>query len=183
MDKGKFFLTDYGSYNNGTQFEFGHWVDLNEYDDVEELNDYIQEHFVNADKKSPLDNFGSKREEVMITDYEGFPEHFYSECMRFENLFEYFKRIEDSNFDFEVIEAFADYGNYSLDDLDEFFDALEESYSGQYDNDIDFAQDMHEQTGDSISDSWPHNCIDWDRAARDLMFDYFESNGYYFRNL
>ena len=62
MDKGKIFLTDYASYNNGTQFEFGHWVDLNKFDDVEELNDYIQEHFENADNESPLDDFGSTRE-------------------------------------------------------------------------------------------------------------------------
>ena len=25
------FLTDYASYNNGTQFEFGHWVNLEDF--------------------------------------------------------------------------------------------------------------------------------------------------------
>lgn len=31
--------------------------------------------------------------------------------------------------------------------------------------------------------SWPNTCIDWEQAARELMCDYSESNGYYFRSL
>ena len=179
-DKPRIFLTDYASYNNGTQFEFGHWLDLSQFNDADELSDYIQQHFEEADETSPLD---SPREEIMITDYEGFPEAFYSECMNFENLFEYFERAEACYYDAEVIEAFADLGSYSIDDIDEFFDALEESYSGEYKSDEDFAEDLAEQTGEEISNSWPHNCIDWERAARDIMHDYSESNGHYFRQL
>ena len=182
MNKGKIFLTDYASYNNGTQFEFGHWVDLDQFDDADELNDYIADHFKKADKKSPLNEFGSIREETMITDFEGFPKFFYSECMKFEKLFEFFEKAEDCCYDIEIIEAFADLGNYNLEEIDEFFEALEESYSGKFDSDVNFAMDLHEQTGEQISDSWPHSCIDWDRAARDLMFDYCENNGYYFRS-
>jgi len=172
------FLTDYASYNNGTQFEFGHWVDLTNFSDADELNEYIVNHFAECDKISPLD---SPREEIMITDFEGFPEEFYSESMSFDNLYNYFERCESCDLDNEIIEAFASLGNYKLTDIDEFFDALEESYSGEFSSDEDFAQDMAEQTGVEISTSWPHNCIDWERAARDLMYDYYESNGYYFR--
>jgi antirestriction protein len=177
------FLTDYASYNNGTQFEFGHWVDLNQFGDAEELNDYIRNHFEECDKSSPLDNYDSIREEPMITDYEGFPKAFYSESMSFENLFEYFERAEQSHFDTEVIEAFAEHGNYSIEDIDTFFDALEESYSGEFTSDEDFAMDMAEQTGYEESAQWPQNCINWERAARDLMYDYYESNGHYFRSI
>lgn len=183
MNKGKIFLTDFASYNNGTQFEFGHWVDLNQFDDADELNKYIKDHFKKADKKSPLDEFGSIREETMITDFEGFPLPFYSECMNFENLFEFFEKAEGSHFDFEIIEAFVDLDVINLDNLDEFFDALDESYSGKFNSDLNFAMDVHEQTGEEISDSWPHSYIDWDRAVKDLMFDYCENNGYYFRNI
>ena len=35
----KIFLTDYASYNNGTQFEFGHWVELNDFNDEDELKE------------------------------------------------------------------------------------------------------------------------------------------------
>jgi hypothetical protein len=85
------FLTDYASYNDGSQFEFGHWVKLNQFANADELNAYITKHFQNADKKSPLGCF-SPREEIMITDFEGFPSAFYDECMNFEQLFEYFER-------------------------------------------------------------------------------------------
>jgi antirestriction protein len=174
----KVFLTDYASYNNGTQFEFGHWVDLEQFNDAEEFNDYITNHFEEADEKSPLD---SPREEIMITDFEGFPDEFYSETMNFDKLFEFFERSESCYYEKEIIEAFADLGNYKIEDVDTFFDALEESYSGEFNSDEDFAEDFAEQTGVEISNSWPHNCIDWERAARDLMQDYNESNGHYFR--
>lgn len=90
----KIFLTDYASYNNGTQFEFGHWVDLTDFADVDEFNEYVREHFEEADKKSPL-GLGCKREEIMITDFEGFPRELYSESgMDFGQLFEYIN-LED----------------------------------------------------------------------------------------
>jgi len=168
----KIFLTDYASYNNGTQFEFGHWVELSDFSDADELNDYIINHFEECGIEDP---------EIMITDFEGFPEAFYSESMNFEALYNYFERCESCDLDIEIIEAFASLGNYKVTDIDSFFDALEESYSGEFSSDEDFAQDMAEQTGVEISTSWPHNCIDWERAARDLMYDYYESNGYYFR--
>ena len=107
--KGSIFLTDYASYNNGTQFEFGHWVNLDEYSDAEELSAYISQHFKEADKKSPLDEWGSKREEIMITDYEGFPEILYSE----------------SGCDFEKIYGLFDYmDNKGLENLENEEDNL-----------------------------------------------------------
>lgn len=93
-ENARIFLTDYASYNNGTQFEFGHWVDLADFDSADELNEYIQNHFEEADKINPLD---SPREEIMITDYEGFPEYLYSESnMDFEQLFNLFDYLEDN---------------------------------------------------------------------------------------
>jgi hypothetical protein len=96
----KIFLTDYASYNNGTQFEFGHWVDLSDFQDEDDLNDYITNHFEECDEKSPLP-CGSTREETMITDFEDFPEEFYSESgCTFEKIFKYieidFENLDDS---------------------------------------------------------------------------------------
>lgn len=177
-NEARVFLTDYASYNNGTQFEFGHWVDLNNFESAEELNEYISKHFKAADKKSPL---SSPREEIMITDSEGFPSELYSESMNFDILFDYFDRADASYYDLEVIEAFISLGSCKVSSAD-FFDVLEETYNGEYLSDEDFAEDMAESTGALNSSSdWPHNCIDWTRAARDLMYDYMESNGHYFR--
>lgn len=93
-DTPKLFLTDYASYNNGTQFEFGHWVDLTDFSDADEFFDYIQEHFEEADEKSPLD---SPREEIMFTDYENFPSQFYSESMSKEEVQTIFDLVDWMN--------------------------------------------------------------------------------------
>ena len=60
---------------------------------------------------------------------------------------------------------------------------IAEAYQGHYHSDEAFTQDLAEQLG-SIKDdlSWPYTCIDWERAAHELMMDYSEANGHYFRN-
>ena len=183
-DEAQIFLTDYASYNNGTQFEFGHWVQLKNYDTAEELLKYIKDHFKMADKKSPLDEYGSEREEIMITDFEGFPKELYSECMNFNHLYEYFERAEDSYYSTETIEAYSSIGSYSLDNLDQFFTALEESYNGEYNGDEEFAEDYCESMGYiKENEGFPYNHIDWNNVARELMLSYDEADGHYFRQL
>ncbi len=60
----------------------------------------------------------------------------------------------------------------------------QEAFEGTYKNDEDFAYHMAEETGAiDNSASWPYTCIDWEQAAKELMYDYFESNGFYFRNI
>ena len=63
-------------------------------------------------------------------------------------------------------------------------EGFEEAYSGQFSSDEDFARDMAEQLGSINKDvAWPYTCIDWEWAARELMYDYAEEDGYYFRNV
>lgn len=106
MNNWQIFLTDYASYNEGRQFEFGHWVDLDNFTDASDLMEYIRDHFEECDEESPI---GSPREEIMITDFEGFPESLYSESMGTE--------------DFEKLYALAEWmeseGLESLDNEDE----------------------------------------------------------------
>lgn len=65
-------------------------------------------------------------------------------------------------------------------DLSDF----KKAFSGKFDSDEDFARNMAEELGAIDSNAqWPNNCIDWEKAARELMQDYFESNGYYFRSM
>lgn len=65
-------------------------------------------------------------------------------------------------------------------DLMDFY----ESYSGEFDSDEDFARNMADQLGAiDRKSTWPNNCIDWEMAARELMYDYSSENHYYFRNL
>lgn len=59
-----------------------------------------------------------------------------------------------------------------------------EAYHGEYKNDKEFAQEMAENLGSIQKEPvWPYTCIDWEHAASELMMDYFEMDGYYFRNL
>lgn len=63
-------------------------------------------------------------------------------------------------------------------------DDVAEAYQGHYGSDEDFAQDLAEELGLIKKDVvWPYTCIDWEHAAKELMYDYFESDGHYFRNL
>lgn len=137
----RIFLTDYASYNNGTQFEFGHWVDLSEFNDADQLNEYILNHFAEADEKSPLDEYGSKREEIMITDYEGFPESLYSESsMDFEKIYkliEYMKENGLDNFDNEGDNLLSLWNEYCSENNpdDQIYDFDDETLAMLYGND------------------------------------------------
>jgi antirestriction protein len=89
--------------------------------------------------------------------------------------------LETTHLDIEVVEAYCSNFCYPSDIE---IDKIEEAYAGQFDSDEDFATDMLEQCGDL--DSIPEGLryyFDYSAYARDLMYDYFEVNGYYFRNL
>lgn len=59
---------------------------------------------------------------------------------------------------------------------------IEEAFQGAYKDRGDFAQEMAESLGSINKElTWPYTCIDWDYAGKELMYDYCEDNGYYFR--
>jgi hypothetical protein len=71
----------------------------------------------------------------------------------------------------------------SAKDCDIDFKNVDEAYSGEFDSDADFAQNMAEELGYmDDAKTWPFTCIDWDQASRDLMYDYSTANNHYFRN-
>ena len=73
------------------------------------------------------------------------------------------------------------------DFLDHASTLLDEGYQGHWFSDRDFAYDTCNEIYDLEPDKgggWhPANYIDWDAVARDLMMDYMEHNGHYFRCL
>ena len=118
----------------------------------------------------------------MITDFEGFPSYFYSECMNFEALFVYFERLEECGYSTEVVEAFIKTGIANIENEYTFFEELTNCYQGEFSNDEDFAEDMAEQCGLlEEKPAWPYTCINWSHAAQELMYDYYEQDGHYFR--
>ena len=105
-----------------------------------------------------------------------------------EELSDQIKKIAEGQ-DIELYqdpEVYGAYGyNNSLDpaDLADWKDEAEEAYQGDYHSDAEFAEQFAEDIGETTGSGWPYSYIDWDSAARDLMMDYFEAGGHYFRNL
>ena len=78
---------------------------------------------------------------------------------------------------------------YSEEIIESAFDCdiqpsdIEECYSGEFSSDEDFTQDLLESCGDIPKNLPFYVYIDWESTARDIMMDYSESNGHYFRNI
>ena len=81
--------------------------------------------------------------------------------------------------DNEAVQAYIDLGIEEGEALENF----EEAYQGQAPSDEDFVSEMLDSTGDIPKDFPPYIHIDWERTARDIMMDYSEQDGHYFRNL
>ncbi len=88
------------------------------------------------------------------------------------------KLAEDKGWDIEAVKAYLNLG-IGDDDLDNF----EEAYQGEWRTDEDFVKDLLEGTGALPKDLPLFIHIDWEATARDIMMDYSEDSGYYFRNL
>lgn len=115
-------------------------------------------------------------EEWIVCDYEDIPKRFVGEYDLDSDFWEYAEFMQKTDLSAEVVEAGLKLGIE--------LDHIEEAYWGHFDSDEDFAQEMAESIGAVNRDvSWPYTCIDWEQAARELMYDYCEENGYYFCNV
>ena len=168
----KIFLTDYASYNEGTQFEFGHWLSLDQFSDAEELSKHITSHFEECDTKRPL-LCGSAREEIMITDYEGFPEDFYSECMDFEELFNFFEAVE--NIDLDSNEGWLElHNNYcNENNMDDYIHCFDDDFFTTYFNESPIEAARAASFGDL---NWSHEYIIFNGYGNLESFDDVRSN-------
>lgn len=162
------YVGTYQKYNNGNLY--GKWLDLADYSDYDELLEAMKE--LHNDEHDP---------EFMLQDYEN--------CSFFEKLgligesylsneiFEIAEQINDSSYELEIFEAYVDcIGKMNFQSVHE---GVINYYIGEYSDDETFAQDILEE---SVPESLPNFIyIDWESTARSLMYDYFESNGHYFR--
>lgn len=90
------------------------------------------------------------------------------------------KWAEEGSYDAEVYQAYIDLVGEEYATMED----CEEAYQGEYKDDEEFAYQLADDLGYLQKDvNWPYDCIDWERAARELMYDYMEENGHYFRNL
>jgi len=60
---------------------------------------------------------------------------------------------------------------------------ISEAYAGEWPSDEAFVQNMLEDLGEIPKNFPGYIHIDWEHTAREVMMDYSEDNGHYFRNL
>jgi hypothetical protein len=162
------YVGSYYKYNNSNLY--GKWLNLSDYSDFEELQQVMYE--LHSDEQDP---------EFMLQDYEG--------CELFEKLglmgesflspeiYVIAEQIDDSGHDLEVFEACIDcLGRMDFQSLYEYVNNF---YYGEFGSDEDFVQWLYEDDTFNIP-NWI--VIDWEATAKSIMYDYFESNGHYFRS-
>ncbi len=119
---------------------------------------------------------GGTEDELTVTDSEEVPDKYLTKGGLDEDYFDFKDALEKSGLSYESFAAGVE--------LDISLDNIEEAYQGEYRNDEEFAQEMADQIGAIDQDlAWPYTCIAWKRAAKELMQDYMEQDGYYFRSM
>ncbi|PRB06131.1 antirestriction protein [Chryseobacterium sp. MYb7] len=169
LDTTSIYVSTYAKYNNSSLY--GKWLNLGDYSDFEELRQVMYE--LHSDESDP---------EFLFSDYEG--------CSLFEKLrligesflspeiYDIAEQINESEYDSEVFEACLDcLGSIDFQSLLEYVNNF---YYGEYANDIEFVEYLYEN---DIPFNLPSFVvIDWEATARNIMYDYFESNGHYFKS-
>lgn len=155
----KIYVGTYNKYNNGSIA--GAWLDLSDYNDEFE--------FITACYALHNDEQDA---EIMFQDFDDIHHIYCNEQTSPSVLYEYVNACNGD--DKDIIDAGLD--------CEIPLDSIMDAYIGSYDSDVDFAYDTAEQCGYLTleTNSWPYNCIDWQKAARELMFDNVESKGHYF---
>lgn len=155
----KIYVGTYNKYNNGSIA--GAWLTLSDYNDAQ---DFLAACYtLHNDESDP---------EMMFQDFDDIHKNYQKECIDMQEVYYYVNACLSDNKD--VIDAGLD--------CEIPLDSILDAYIGTYDSDSDFAYDMADQCGYLTleANAWPYNCIDWHKAARELMYDNVESNGHYF---
>jgi hypothetical protein len=173
----KLFITDYASYNNGTQFQFGHWVDLADFNDVDEFQQYVTDHLKQADEDSPL-LCETKREEPMYTDYEGFPKSLYAESMsrkELEELFEYVAMDERQQHAYEYAVTDLGYEHHiAIMNADDIF--MCEIGSSKRQTIYHIFEELYPEA-EQAEQSNPYLTIDYDQFERECLNEFTAIDG------
>lgn len=152
------------------EFSFDPYNDCTDLDGLKEMAELEIE--TSEDFEVEADGIEADKITVTITDFEDVPEKYAND----KDVWEFAEAFAECEQDIDIVYAALECG-VSASDIDE-------AYQGSYDNDEDFAQETAESLGAIDKNAnWPMNCIDWEYAAKELMYDYSEHNGYYFRAL
>ena len=92
--------------------------------------------------------------------------------------------VENGNLAEDTYAGYAENLILDLLEVEDWASEAEENYSGEFYNDEEFAESLLEETEnlDSLPTIIRYN-LDWSGIANDIMNDYFEVGGHYFRNV
>lgn len=96
---------------------------------------------------------------------------------------------DPENWEWEWIEFLGNNGCIESDVAEAAFqcgitpDTVEDAYNGLHSSSEEFVKQLLEDTGSVPADIPNYVYIDWARSARDVMMDYSESGGHYFRQM
>ena len=134
-------------------------------------SDDIKDAFLEIAENNSIEDYESiDRNDIQI-DYSDLPK-----WLSPGNLEDFIENYPNSHYvDMDIWEAAHDCG-IAFSDVDD-------AYAGEFNSDEEFAQDLCEQLGDIPRDFPSYIHIDWESTAKELMYDFCESNGHYFRNM
>ena len=157
----RIYVGTYNKYNNGSIA--GKWLDLNDYENIEDFYKACYE--LHKDEHDP---------EFMFQDWEYIPGSMIGESWLSDEFYDFLEAVNYSHIDYEIFLSAIEHGIN--------WDSVENDYRGEAASDEDFAMEFAEETGFCQPGQWPYYAIDWQAAARDLMYDYTEIEGHYFYN-
>jgi antirestriction protein len=154
-----------GCYNEGRLN--GAWVE------GEEAGDISRAVTLNGEKCATCG-----ADEFWVFDHEGYEGTLKGECspMEAQEKAELLTSVEDS--EREMWRAWLSNG------CEADPDAMRDAYFGEFSSDVEFAEYLVQESGllEGASDTLSRY-FDFEAYARDLMFDFWESDGHYFRNM
>jgi antirestriction protein len=160
------YVGTYAKYNDGSIA--GKWLDLTNYADHDE--------FIAACKALHSDETDP---ELMFQDFEGFPAEYYDETEINSDLWDDYLNLDDD--DKALLAAYINATGASATEAT--IESARDQYFGQFDDFESFAYDYVESTG--MLHNVPEEVkryFDYSSFARDLSFDFCESDGHIFSN-
>ncbi len=149
----KYFIGCLSSYNNG--IISGKWFEW------ASTMDQLKQQMNEVIAGSPM----ADAEELQFQDYDGFNAGEYPDYDRIVEIGEALLSYPEA-----VVNAYL--SNDESADLSN----IDDCYYGEYKTEEEFAMDLAEQTGFKEPGTWPYNCIDWDRATKDIMYDFWSAD-------
>lgn len=163
------YVGSYYKYNNSNLY--GKWLNLSDYSNYDDLLEAMRE--LHSDEDDPEYHFQDYEHCELFEKFGLIGESFLSP-----EIYEIAEQINESEYDIEVFEACIDC--LGKTDFQSLLEYVNNFYYGEYANDIEFVEYLYEN---DIPFNLPNFVvIDWEATARNIMYDYFESNGHYFKS-